>query len=296
MIRLQNKKSFRKNRVMIDIREFNKISEFDAYFMSLQSNIIFSIQKCKFISIINCVVFFHQWRVTMKNRHKLIVMSHRDSEQWNVTMMSWRNSPAYVQREMNDIFRKYSYVKIYIDDVVIFSNSFEKYLQYFNTIFALFETWNIILKITKTYFGYFSIFLLGQKMDSFELITTTDKLKAIIELIFSKILKNLETYLEMINYFRDYVFYYAQKSEFLQRRKTALLRDKSIKKIARKKFSKRTILDESSQKKLIFYKILREDFSQQNWLTHFSIIRVLFADINVSKYEFDVMIYHVKKN
>ena len=33
----------RKNQIIIDIRDFNKITMFDAYFMSLQSNIFFSL-------------------------------------------------------------------------------------------------------------------------------------------------------------------------------------------------------------------------------------------------------------
>lgn len=87
-MRLHDKKPLRKNRVVVDIRELNKISEFDAYFMSLQSDIIFCIQDCKFISIMNCALFFHQWRVAEKDKHKLIVITHRGVEQWNVVVMS----------------------------------------------------------------------------------------------------------------------------------------------------------------------------------------------------------------
>ena len=59
-IHLSNKTSQRKNRVIVDIRNLNKIIEFDVYFMPLQSNIISCVQKCKYISIMNCVSFFHQ--------------------------------------------------------------------------------------------------------------------------------------------------------------------------------------------------------------------------------------------
>lgn len=77
----QKKKSQRKNRMIIDIKNLNKISKFDVYFMLLQINIISCVQNCKFISVINCVVFFHQWRVIEKNYHKLIVVIHRKTKQ-----------------------------------------------------------------------------------------------------------------------------------------------------------------------------------------------------------------------
>ena len=71
----------KKSRMIINIRKLNKITEFDAYPMFLQSDVIFCVQKCKFIFIMNCAAFFHQWRVVMKDRHKLTVVTHRKSEQ-----------------------------------------------------------------------------------------------------------------------------------------------------------------------------------------------------------------------
>ena len=138
-IHLSGKVPQKKSRVIVDIRRLNKIIEFDAYSMPLQSDIISCVQGCKFISIMNCATFFHQWRVVMKDRHKLTVVSHRGSEQWNVAIMRWKNSPAYVQKKMNGLLREYPFAKIYIDDVVVFNSSLEKHLRHFEKIFALFE-------------------------------------------------------------------------------------------------------------------------------------------------------------
>lgn len=80
-VHLRGKEPQRKGRVVVDIRSLNKVSEFDAYLMPLQSDIILSVQGCKFISIMNCAAFFHQWRMTAEDRHKLIVVSHRGAEQ-----------------------------------------------------------------------------------------------------------------------------------------------------------------------------------------------------------------------
>lgn len=70
----------KKKRVMIDIRNLNKIIVLDEYFMSLQSNIISLINDCFYISVMNDASYFHQWRVKIVDRYKLIVISHRDSE------------------------------------------------------------------------------------------------------------------------------------------------------------------------------------------------------------------------
>ena len=48
-----------KKRTIINIRELNKIIESNNYFMQQQSNIIFVVQKCRYITTINCNEFFY---------------------------------------------------------------------------------------------------------------------------------------------------------------------------------------------------------------------------------------------
>lgn len=68
--------------------------------------------------------------------------------------MRFRYLSIYVPREMNEISR-FFLVKIYINNVVIFSNTLKKYSN--NSIFFGLQKWNIILKTLKTYFEYFTI-------------------------------------------------------------------------------------------------------------------------------------------
>lgn len=70
----------RKRRVVIDIRNLNKIIVLDDYSMPLQSNITSLINDCFYINVINGASYFHQWRVKIVDRHKFIVILHRDSE------------------------------------------------------------------------------------------------------------------------------------------------------------------------------------------------------------------------
>ena len=80
-----------KERVMIDIRDLNKITLTDFYSMSFQTDIIFSVTNCKFISIFDVAEFFHQWLVKIIDRHKLIVVSHKEQKQFNVAIMNFKN-------------------------------------------------------------------------------------------------------------------------------------------------------------------------------------------------------------
>jgi hypothetical protein len=68
----------RKKRIVIDVRDLNKIVEFDSYSMSLQTNIISVVADFKYISMIDAAAFFYQFRVKTIDRHKFTIISHRE--------------------------------------------------------------------------------------------------------------------------------------------------------------------------------------------------------------------------
>lgn len=286
----------RKGRVVVDIRGLNKISMFDAYPMTQQSDLLSAVIGCPYISVMDAASFFHQWLVRLADRHKLTVVSHRGSEQWNVAVMGYRNSTAYVQRQIDGLLRKYKhFARAYVDDVVVFSQSLEEHLRHLNQIFALFAEMNIVLKPAKTFLGYPSVSLLGQKVDSLGMTTTQEKLEAILSLRFPQTFKHLEAYLGKTGYLRQYVSYYAQKADSLQQRKTRLLKDAPVKGQARKKYSARTLLTEPSSEELDSFNQLQSAFSRASFLVHFDSKRGLFIDVDASKERgFGVTVYHIK--
>ena len=94
----KDSESKRKNRVVVDIRTLNAIFLFDFYSLSLQSEIIQAVHNCTFISIIDCISFFYQWRIYSQNRHKMTIVTHRDQKIFNVAIMRYKNSSVYVQK------------------------------------------------------------------------------------------------------------------------------------------------------------------------------------------------------
>ena len=85
-----------------------------------------------------------------------------------------------------------------MNDIIIFNRILKKYIVYLHIIFELFDLFNITLSLKKI-FDYFIVILLKQKIDVFDLITTTNKFKTILKLNFSHILKNLKNYLNFID-------------------------------------------------------------------------------------------------
>ena len=104
-----------------------------------------------------------------------------------------------------------SFARAYIDDIVIYTKSLQlkDHLRPLDGVFRTLNEANICLSPNKSFLGYPTVQLLGQRVDALGLATAEDKLAAITNLEFPQTLRQLETYLRMTGYLRQYIPHYA---------------------------------------------------------------------------------------
>lgn len=286
----------RKGRVVVDIRGLNKITESDSYPLPLQSDITSAVAGFPYISTVDGNGYFHQFLVRYKDRHKLTVVSHRGQEQYNVALMGYKGSPPYVQRQTDKILRPIrDFARAYVDDMIAFSRTLSEHLEHLRRMFALFRERRISLNPKKSFLGYPSVTLLGQRVDSLGLSTSEEKLAAINSLQFPRSLRELETFLGLTGWLRSSIPRYAQRANPLQQRKTELTKaiPKESKGHTRKRHSGSSFY-EPTEAELQAFKDLQEAFSSPTFLVHFDPSRRLYIDLDASKeWGFAAMIYHV---
>ena len=236
----------KKGRAVVDIRGLNELIIPDAYPVPLQSEVIASLQGCNIISVLDASSFFYQWRVHPDYRHMLTIVTHRGQETVNVPIIGCMNSVAYVQRRIDQILRPIrEFARAYVDDIGCGSKSLSAHLADLRKLFRLLVEFNVSISPKKAFLGYPNVSLLGQKVNSFGLVTAEDKLRAISQLTYPDTLGALEHYLGLTGYLRQYVNYYAQLAEPLQNLKTRLLKESpSSKGNPRKVYSSKTKLGE----------------------------------------------------
>ena len=162
-------------------------------------------------------------------------------------------------------------------------------------IFAVFQRLRIHLKPTKTYLGYPNIQLLGQYVDGLRLTTAQDKIEAITKLEFPRTLQELEVYLGLTGWLRNYVEKYAQKAAPLQQCKTRMLENAPVKGCARQAFSATTTIDNPTDEELTAFQTIQQAFSGPKFLAHFEPKRQLYIDLDASKQRgFGVIVYHLR--
>ncbi len=285
----------RKGRVVVDIRALNKITMPDAYPVPSQADILAAVRDSGFISTVDAASFFYQWWVNPAHRHRLTVSSHRGQESFKVPVMGYRNSPAYVQRMIDRILRPFRhFCRAYVDDIVIFSSTLKEHLEHLRLVFSALSKMNIHLSPRKSFLGYPSVQLLGQKVDALGLATAEEKLAAISNLSFPRTLTQLEKYLGLTGYLRQYIAHYAAISKPLQLRKTFLNKSRQgMQGNARKRMASSTYLTVPTPKELNAFHQLQKSFASPTILHHFDEKLQLYVDLDASKeFGFGAHVYH----
>ena len=286
-----------KGRVVTNICKLNRIVMADMYPMPLQTRVIALVAGSCYITVVDAAAFFYKFRVAIRDRQKLTVISHRGQEYFNVAPMGYCGLAAYAQQRIDIILRGHeTYAKAYIDDIVIFSATLKQHLNYLDAVFRLFLEHNVALNPQKAYIGYPSITLLKQKVNGLGLTSAAEKIAVIRNWKFPRNLKLLESYLGFTNWLRNYIPYYAQKIEPLQKRKTLLLQlSPALKGQSRRNYASRATLDQPSEIEQMAFDTIQSEFQRHTFLTHFDPKRQLYIDIDACKKRgFEAMAYHLK--
>ena len=92
------------------------------------------------------------WQIQIDKRHhyKTAFTVSFGQYEWNVMPFGLKNAPSEFQRIMNDIFNPYSeFCIVYIDDALVFSNSFEQYFKHLKTFLYVVKASGLVISAKK---------------------------------------------------------------------------------------------------------------------------------------------------
>lgn len=114
----------------MDICKLNNLVLPDSYPLSLQSEIIANVQGGINLAVIDAAYFFYYLRLHPDHRFMFTIVTHRGQETFQVPIMGYLNSVAYIQREINNILcRVQAWAQVYVDDIVYGAKSLPDFLD-----------------------------------------------------------------------------------------------------------------------------------------------------------------------
>jgi len=205
-------KKNKKWRLCIDYRKLNNVTIKDAYALPVIDEILFSIGKSvKYFTTIDLFSGFHQIPMNEADIPKTSFTTMYGNYQFLVMPFGLCNAPATFQREMNRIFFPLIGVCmfVYIDNLVIFSNSFEEHIQDIIKVFTIIRDNGLKINFNKCHFFKQKVELLGHTISTHGVSPISAKIEVISNWLAPKNVKQLQSFLGAIGYYRKFIHNYA---------------------------------------------------------------------------------------
>jgi hypothetical protein len=200
-----------KPRMVIDLRKLNSMVIPDEFLLPKQEDILQALSGAQWLTTLDALAGFTQLTMTDDAAEKLAFRTHRGLYQFRRMPFGYRNGPSVFQRVMQGVLAPFLWVfaLVYIDDIVIFSKSFEDHIQHIDAVLQAISKARITLSPPKCHFAYQSLLLLGQKVSRLGSSTHKEKVDAILALAEPRNPTELQTFLGMMVYFSTYIPFYA---------------------------------------------------------------------------------------
>jgi hypothetical protein len=200
-----------KPRMVIDLRKLNEMVVADEFPLPRQEDILQALSGSQWLTTLDALAGFTQLTMSDSAAEKLAFRTHRGLWQFRRMPFGYRNGPSVFQRVMHNVLAPFLWIfaLVYIDDIVVFSLTFEEHIRHLDQVFSAISAAHLTLSPGKCHFAYQSLLLLGQKVSRLGLSTHKEKVDAILQLNEPRNVHELQQFLGMMVYFSAYVPFYS---------------------------------------------------------------------------------------
>src|SRR6266540_2233911 len=148
-------KKDRRIRFCVYYKKTNAIIIVDAHSLPIVNDTVDKIGEKKYYTSIDLASGY--WQVEMDENSQDITafITLWGLYQFNVMLFGLTNAPATFQRLMNYVLHDYlnDFVVVYLDDILICSDTFEEHLAHLRKVFIKLRKANLVIKLKKCKFG-----------------------------------------------------------------------------------------------------------------------------------------------
>jgi hypothetical protein len=126
-------------RLCIDYRWLNNITIKDKFPLPRIDDTIEALYGARYFSTLDLISGYWQIEIDEADKHKTAFICELGLFEFNRMPFGLTNAPSTFQRAMNNIFRTilYKCVVVYLDDIIIYSKTFEDHLKHLAEVFSL---------------------------------------------------------------------------------------------------------------------------------------------------------------
>ena len=255
-------------RLCVDYRAINKITIKNRYPLPLITESLDRLKTAKSYSKIDLRGAYNLLRIAKGDEWKTAFRTRYGLYEYLVMPFGLTNAPATFQNLMNDVLRPFldKFVIVYLDDILIFSETPEEHTDHVRQVLQKLRDTELFAKAEKCEFGKSEVEFLGYVVSPGGVRMDPKKVEAVTDWPVPRSVKELQTFLGFINFYRRFIWNFAKTAAPL----TNLLRQNVPFRI-----------DSTA---LAAFDALKESFTSAPVLAHFQPDRQTFIETDASDF------------
>ncbi len=187
-----------------EFRKVNNITKPDSYPLPRTEDCVDQVGTAKFVSKFDLLKGY--WQVPLSKRARDLASFITPSGLYSYTVMPFglRNAPATFQRLMNKVVAGLKGCAVYLDDVVIYSESWEEHIHCIRALFERLAWANLTVNLAKCEFAQGTATYLGKVVGQGQVRPVRAKVLAIDQFSPPTTKRELMRFLGMVGYYRGF--------------------------------------------------------------------------------------------
>jgi len=195
-------------RMCVDYSMLNDNTVRDLHPLPNIDDLFTSLKRARYYTTLDLAAGYWQIVVKPSDRHKLAFHTPHGQFTWKRMPFGLTNAPAFFQRLMNETLSEHiasGFVMVYLDDIIIFSDTFEQHLQHVLWVLETLNKANLQAKWSKCKFFQQEVNYLGFIINNGTIRTDPATIAPITECHAPRNVLQLQKFLGKCNYFRKFI-------------------------------------------------------------------------------------------
>ncbi|KAK3088363.1 hypothetical protein FSP39_018216 [Pinctada imbricata] len=196
-------------RFAVDYRKLNSVTKQQSFPLPRLEDVFdtVGVSKAKIFSTLDLASGFWQIPMDQETAHKSAFVTPTGVFQWKRMPFGLVNAPASFQALMTQVLKglNWKFCLVYVDDILVMSNSFEEHIQHLQQIFERLSFAGLTLKPTKCSFALKQVQYLGHVITKDGIQVDVSKTEAVKAFPTPKCTKDVRSFLGLCNYYRKFI-------------------------------------------------------------------------------------------
>jgi len=194
-------------RFCLNFRQLNKYDTKDSYPLPRCTDLLNMLAKCRYFTKLDAAHGYWQIQVHPDDRKYTAVITHFGLYEFVRMPFGLSNAPATYQRLMDKVlgFGLNKFCCVYLDDVLVFSETFEQHLNHVYRCICALRDAGLLLKAKKCSFFMRLCEYLGHLVGNGEIRMTMEKVRRILEFPIPTNVQAVQSFLGVTGYYRKFI-------------------------------------------------------------------------------------------